>query len=427
MRSELDVLTLLLDFAREEEAVRVVSMNGSRVNSQAPADCYRDFDIVFAVSYAEKFVSDQSWINRFGELVIKQQLENPMQSGNQVTQTFLLQFFDGVRIDLSFKPLEYLDEIVNEDTLTKVLLDKDNRCGQLSPPDDRGWHVKKPTEKQFDAVLNELWWLQAYVAKGLLRDELPYAKHALMLIQDNIEQLLSWYIGIRYNWCINVGANCKWLKRFLPEDVYAEYLGIYAGADCEQYWQALSNSQKLIRRIGREVAEQLGCQYPLQDDINVTRYLSSIHESEQSVSSKRYYDSLPKKLIAAKILLFNQSGELLIVKPSYKPYWGLPGGIVEADESPVDACAREVYEEIGLNIVPELADVEWLPSTVEYPERIHFTFRAACLTTIEIESIKIDGQEIVDFRFVMPEQAYELLNHNIVAGVRRCIAKSLTC
>ena len=69
--------------------------------------------------------------------------------------------------------------------------------------------------------------------------------------------------------------------------------------------------------------------------------------------SKEYYDSQPKKMIAAKALLFNPAGELLLVKPSYKPYWSLPGGLVEAAESPQAACIREVYEEVGLNIVPE--------------------------------------------------------------------------
>ena len=243
-----------------------------------------------------------------------------------------------------------------------------------------------------------------------------------MLIQNNVEQLLSWYIGSRRGWSVNVGASCKWLQRLLPEDVYQEYLTIYAGSDSVQYWQALDNSQRLIRRIGSEVAKELGYQYPLQDDVNVTRFLTRLTENKPLVASKKYYASLPKKLIAAKILLLNQAGELLIVKPSYKPYWGLPGGIVEAGESPLAACAREVYEEIGLTVIPELADVEWLPATAEYPERIHFTFRAVCLASADIALIKIDGQEIVDFRFVVPAEAYELLNQNVVAGVRRCLA-----
>ena len=137
--------------------------------------------------------------------------------------------------------------------------------------------------------------------------------------------------------------------------------------------------------------------------------------------SKEYYDSQPKKMIAAKALLFNPAGELLLVKPSYKPYWSLPGGLVEAAESPQAACIREVYEEVGLNIVPELADVEWLAANDEFPERIHFTYLAGTLSAAQIAAIVVDGEEIVDYRFVQPARAYELLNHNVVAGVRKCI------
>ncbi|MFA6075800.1 MAG: NUDIX hydrolase [Negativicutes bacterium] len=137
--------------------------------------------------------------------------------------------------------------------------------------------------------------------------------------------------------------------------------------------------------------------------------------------SKNYYDRQPKKLIAAKVLLFNDVGELLLVKPGYKPYWSLPGGLVEANESPLAAGIREVFEETGLNINPELADVEWFPANEEYPERIHFTFFGGVLTAGQIAMIAIDGQEIVDFQFAAPEKAYELLNTNVVAGVRKCI------
>ena len=276
MRSEQEVLADLLAFAIEEETVRVVSLNGSRVNPNAPPDQYRDYDIVCAVNSTERFVNDQAWIERFGSLVIKQHLENPLTSGAKVAQTFLLQFSDGVRIDLTFKPLEYLDEIILEDTLTKILLDKDNRVEQLAPPNDSGWFVRKPTEKQYAEALNELWWLQAYVAKGLCRDELPYARHTFALIVEQIELLLSWYIAIRWHWQVNIGAYNKWLKRYLARELYEEYLALFPSADYDSFWQALAYAGTLSRKIGTEVAEKLGYEYPMQDDINVTNYLQQL-------------------------------------------------------------------------------------------------------------------------------------------------------
>ena len=57
--------------------------------------------------------------------------------------------------------------------------------------------------------------------------------------------------------------------------------------------------------------------------------------------------------MGAGCLLFNSEDEILIVKPTYKDYWTLPGGVVEQNESPRDACMREVKEEIGIEIVPK--------------------------------------------------------------------------
>ena len=42
---------------------------------------------------------------------------------------------------------------------------------------------------------------------------------------------------------------------------------------------------------------------------------------------------------------------LLILKPTYKSGWTIPGGVMEADgESPWEACQREVREETGLEV-----------------------------------------------------------------------------
>ena len=58
----------------------------------------------------------------------------------------------------------------------------------------------------------------------------------------------------------------------------------------------------------------------------------------------------PKKTIAGGALFFNAQGRLLIVKPTYRGHWSIPGGVVEEGESPRAGCTREVWEEIGLHV-----------------------------------------------------------------------------
>ncbi|MGI9451938.1 MAG: NUDIX domain-containing protein, partial [Geminicoccaceae bacterium] len=60
------------------------------------------------------------------------------------------------------------------------------------------------------------------------------------------------------------------------------------------------------------------------------------------------YKQLPKKRLASAVLLFDHAGRLLLVKPSYRDEWLIPGGLVEKNESPWTAARRETLEEIGV-------------------------------------------------------------------------------
>lgn len=276
MRKENDVLKQILDFAREENRVRAVMMNGSRVNNNAIEDIMRDYDVVFLITDIgdKSYKANREWIKRFGELVILQQ--NDIEDGSYI---FLMQFKDGVRIDLCFNDIEKVNEIVREDTLTKILLDKDNRIPTLPYPNDSMYYVKRPSQKEFDEVLNEAWWIQTYVAKGIWRDELPLVKYMFdVILIDCIRKILSWYLGTSYNWSINSGKCGKWFKRYLQEDVYKDFAALYPGACYEDIWHCLFKAGEFIRRIGTEVAEKLGYDYPINDDINVTEYLKRVKD-----------------------------------------------------------------------------------------------------------------------------------------------------
>lgn len=78
--------------------------------------------------------------------------------------------------------------------------------------------------------------------------------------------------------------------------------------------------------------------------------------------------------VAAGALIRNDAGEILLVKPTYKEGWEIPGGYVEPGESPKAACEREIREELGLDLeVGQLAVVDWAPSEAE-GDKILFIF-----------------------------------------------------
>lgn len=113
MRSEQEMLDLILNTARKDERIRAVIMNGSRANPHAPRDIFQDFDIVYLVSEVASFIDDLAWIRRFGNILIMQRpeaIQDPPLD-NDGSFTYLMQFTDGNHIDLCLRPLTRSEEV----------------------------------------------------------------------------------------------------------------------------------------------------------------------------------------------------------------------------------------------------------------------------------------------------------------------------
>jgi len=87
MRSETEIKNLILDFAKQDNRIRAVLLNGSRANLSIKPDQLQDFDIVFIVENLESFTIDHSWINIFGKTIICQ-LPDEMSFGNNDSLIF---------------------------------------------------------------------------------------------------------------------------------------------------------------------------------------------------------------------------------------------------------------------------------------------------------------------------------------------------
>lgn len=50
MRTESQMMEIILNAARQDDRIRAVYMNGSRTNKNAPKDLFQDYDIVYVVT-----------------------------------------------------------------------------------------------------------------------------------------------------------------------------------------------------------------------------------------------------------------------------------------------------------------------------------------------------------------------------------------
>jgi aminoglycoside 6-adenylyltransferase len=278
MRTEKEMLDLILSYARQNEDVRLVFMNGSRVNPNAKKDLFQDYDIIYFVKDVEPYRRNPEIPRYFGEIMILQtpeDMDDPPPA-NDGGYGYLMQFMDGTRIDLGFNPLEHIQRCL-EDTLTVVLLDKDNRIGTLPPSNDSGCIPQKPTAKAFGDCCNEFWWLNPYVAKGLWRDQLTYARYMLDTnMRDMLMKMLAWYFAIKTGFQKSAGYQGKYLRSAIGEDNWAMLERTFADARPEATWEALFVMDDLFRRTAQAVADAFGFTYPEQEDIKVSAYIRYI-------------------------------------------------------------------------------------------------------------------------------------------------------
>ena len=117
-----------------------------------------------------------------------------------------------------------------------------------------------------------------------------------------------------------------------------------------------------------------------------------------------------RKRVSADILLRDAQGRILLVDPTYKPDWDLPGGMAEANEPPAEAVRRELREELGLEVaVGGLLCVDWVSPHGPWDDLINFIFDGGVLSTEAISKIQLVDNELRAFEFCDQGQAKERL------------------
>lgn len=272
------LLARVLDVARADARVRAVVLTGSRADANAPADPWRDHDVLYVVDDVTPFRADPAWVDVFGERAILQRPDAmfgaaPRPDGGDA---WLMLFTDGARLDLTLLPVAALRTFVH-DGPALVLHDPDGVV-PAPPPVGAPHHVPAPpTPAAFGDVCNEFWWVAPYVAKGLLRGETTYAHHHLdVVLRDQLLTLLGWAVAAASDGRYGPGKHGRELRWRLPADTWARLEATYAGADAGATWDALDAMADLFDDVARDLAHRYAFDYPERDAERVRRHLGRL-------------------------------------------------------------------------------------------------------------------------------------------------------
>jgi ADP-ribose pyrophosphatase YjhB (NUDIX family) len=124
-----------------------------------------------------------------------------------------------------------------------------------------------------------------------------------------------------------------------------------------------------------------------------------------------YVASLARKRMAVAALIRDTDDRALLVSPTYQDSWLVPGGVVDADESPHAACRREIAEETGLSLRPgRILAVDWTPRDPLWPEGVFFVYDGGTLSAADTDSISLPGDELSGFRFAAAGEIASLVD-----------------
>ncbi|MFE1762885.1 NUDIX domain-containing protein [Streptomyces angustmyceticus] len=136
------------------------------------------------------------------------------------------------------------------------------------------------------------------------------------------------------------------------------------------------------------------------------------------MSDNEHEAKMARPRMASGALFFDEQGRVMMLEPTYKDYREIPGGYVEAGESPLQACIREVREELGLSAkMGRLLAVDWAPSPAE-GDKVLYIFDGGVLSPGLQEQIQLQEAEVGAYSFLSLDEVPGLTIPRLARRIR---------
>lgn len=266
MTSRDEYLQSVLGWARTTDAVLALIQTGSLARRDGPADEYSDLDIEIIGSDPDTLARDDDWLRRIGPLITVLRLDA---GDDQPWPTRLAIYQGGVKIDFTVAGIERLHRMAGSEGLDdlyargyRVLLDKAGIAASLPPPPYRFPVEPLPSQQEFQASVEEFWFEAFHVPRYLARGELWLVKQRDWTMKTLLLRMAQWHALALHDGNVDVWHNGLRMDQWADRDTWQAMQRIFGRFDTADARRAFEATVRLYGRLGREVAERAGLEYP---------------------------------------------------------------------------------------------------------------------------------------------------------------------
>lgn len=285
MQARDEKLQQIINWAKDNNDIRLMMLTSSLVNPSAPVDDFSDLDVELVFENMDHYQSNHQWTSLFGKPISMVEEDESFFDNKHAMKMVLYE--DHVKVDFKlYQKSAFISEAEN-DTLPedwdigyKVLVDKDHLAQQLKAPSYQVAIIQKPSEKKFTQVMNDFWWDLTYVAKCLAREEIFYAKFMTedVIRTDYLVPIIEWYIASENNWGVTTNKHGRLFRKYLPPALWKKIEATFSGSNIEDNWNALFAYADVTHQLGVQLSEKLGYPYPAEQEHNIRKYLNEVRQ-----------------------------------------------------------------------------------------------------------------------------------------------------